>query len=124
MTQYDVLTPEGNIVQYETGQPMGAYTSWAVFTLCHHLLVQYAARKVFKTNKFFLDYKILGDDIVIYDERVASHYKELCSNLGVNISDDKSIVSQTTLEFAKRDFHNGIEFSPISIGSILNSYGT
>jgi len=27
MTQYDVLTPEGSTVKYNTGQPMGAYSS-------------------------------------------------------------------------------------------------
>lgn len=27
------------VVKYSVGQPMGAYSSWAVFALSHHLVV-------------------------------------------------------------------------------------
>jgi hypothetical protein len=30
-------------VYYAVGQPMGAYSSWPLFALCHHLVVQVAA---------------------------------------------------------------------------------
>lgn len=30
---------EGQSVSYETGQPMGAYSSWPVMALTHHILV-------------------------------------------------------------------------------------
>jgi hypothetical protein len=37
------VTPEGNILRYEVGQPMGAYSSWAAFTITHHLVVKWSA---------------------------------------------------------------------------------
>jgi hypothetical protein len=47
--------PEGTpqLVRYGAGQPMGALTSWAAFSLTHHFLVQYAAYKVFGTVESF-----------------------------------------------------------------------
>jgi len=26
-------------VTYQAGQPMGSYSSWAVFALCHHIII-------------------------------------------------------------------------------------
>lgn len=31
------------VLHWVVGQPLGALSSWAVFTLVHHLMVQYAA---------------------------------------------------------------------------------
>jgi len=45
MSQEPFLTPEGHLVKYEVGQPLGGYASWALFSLCHHLVVQYSARQ-------------------------------------------------------------------------------
>lgn len=40
--------PSGAILPicYAAGQPMGAYSSWAIFALCHHMVVQRAACRV------------------------------------------------------------------------------
>jgi len=60
---------EGKDYRYSVGQPMGAYSSWAAFTLTHHLVVQFCS---YKKGKFpFNNYIILGDDIVIKDNKVA-----------------------------------------------------
>jgi hypothetical protein len=56
MTKFDVRTPEGDTVRYNCGQPMGAYSSFAVFSLCHHLIVQYCARKALKIRGFYTGY--------------------------------------------------------------------
>jgi hypothetical protein len=68
---------------------MGAYTSWAVFALCHHLVVRVAGHNVYKHYDFD-SYFMLGDDIVIYDSRVALEYKRIMSSLGVEISPHKT----------------------------------
>lgn len=44
MTNYPAHSQEGSVL-YRTGQPMGAYSSWATFTLCHHLVVQLSAKR-------------------------------------------------------------------------------
>lgn len=43
----------------------------------------------------FNDYAILGDDVIITDEKVAHVYSDVFSNLGVTISTQKSLISKT-----------------------------
>jgi len=99
-------------VNYETGQPMGAYSSWAMLALTHHAIVQWAALRagVITCGKmWFLDYALLGDDIVIANKLVALEYEVLMKLLGVEIGLHKSLISVRglALEFAKRFFLNG-----------------
>ena len=93
-------TPKGDIVKYLTGQPMGTYSSWAVFTLTHHLVVHYCA--FLEGIEDFDQYIILGDDIVIKNDKVAERYIKVITSLGVEVSLNKTHVSKDTYEFAKR----------------------
>jgi hypothetical protein len=52
---------------------MGAYTSWASFALAHHFLV-YSCCKEAGVAWRKCAYALLGDDIVIADEKVAEIY--------------------------------------------------
>ncbi|KAK8963071.1 hypothetical protein KSP40_PGU001341 [Platanthera guangdongensis] len=47
------------LVCFAQGQPLGSYSSWALFALSHHMMVWFAAKKVYPGSKF-LDYGILG----------------------------------------------------------------
>jgi len=107
------------LINYEVGQPMGARSSWATFTLCHHMIVQYAAYKenLYPTNEYIL----LGDDVVIYNNKIALQYTSLIRSLGVEISESKSHVSKDTYEFAKRWFQKGIEISPVPIAGFSSN---
>jgi hypothetical protein len=71
----------------------------------------------------FLDYALLGDDIIIADKKVADVYHEVVTKgLGVAISPQKSLVSDTgCAEFAKRFVVKGMskDLSPISIRSLM-----
>ncbi|UHK03173.1 MAG: RNA-dependent RNA polymerase [Hangzhou mitovirus 4] len=108
-------------VKYNVGQPMGAYSSWATFTICHHLVVQYAA---FKVDKYpFNQYTLLGDDIVIACPLVAESYRLVIHAMGVSISEQKSHISNDTFEFAKRWFKQGLEITPFPLGSFIESKG-
>jgi hypothetical protein len=99
---------------------MGAYSSWAMLALTHHVIVQVAAYRV-GWRAWFPYYALLGDDIVIRDAMVAGAYSSLMSHLGVPINMSKSLVSETgSLEFAKRWIHpDHGEFSPLGPGLIL-----
>jgi hypothetical protein len=98
---------------------MGAYSSWAAFTLTHHLVVHWSA---FLCGMYdFKDYIILGDDIVIKNNRVAQKYISIMNKLGVEISMQKTHISKDTYEFAKRWIRNGIEISPLPIRGIANN---
>lgn len=91
-------------IRYEVGQPMGSYSSWAAFTLTHHLMVQWAAYRVAKKGRCFREYVILGDDIVIAEGSVAAEYQSLMAALGVTINLNKSLRAKGSAEFAKRTF--------------------
>ena len=105
-------------IKYAVGQPMGAYSSWAMLALVHHAIVQMAARKA-KVSGWFTLYAILGDDVVIGDRGVAAEYVKIMRTIGVKIGFNKSIVSKNlSLEFAKRFFYKGVEVTPLPLVGI------
>jgi len=98
-------------VQYEVGQPMGAYSSWVILALTHHALVQFCWYSSGERS-WFLDYAILGDDVVIANDVVAKRYQEVCKTIGLGIGIPKSLIaSGKTCEFAKRFFFHGEDVS-------------
>lgn len=112
-------TPEGNLISYEVGQPMGSYSSWAAFTLTHHLVVHWCAKLNGIDN--FSDYILLGDDIVIKNDKVAKTYMKWMNYLGVELSESKTHVSKDTYEFAKRWFSKGKEITGLPMRGIVNN---
>lgn len=109
-------------VRYAVGQPMGAYSSWAMLALVHHAIVQLAARRAGSSGWFEL-YAVLGDDIVIGDRDVAREYVRIMDTIGVKIGFNKSITSKNlSLEFAKRFFHKGVEVTPLPLVAIACSW--
>ena len=107
-------TSKGNpSVNYNCGQPMGAYSSWPAMALTHHLIVRVAALRAGFPH--FTSYCLLGDDIVIANAAVAQQYKDLLSQLDMPISEQKTHVSNDTFEFAKRWFHKGLEVTGFSV---------
>jgi hypothetical protein len=103
-------------VHYGAGQPMGAYTSWAVFALTHHFLVQYAAYKAYGKFQWFEFYALLGDDVVLANASVAREYLLLLQAIGVEVGLAKSLISRNgTFEFAKRTYRSRVDVSGISL---------
>jgi hypothetical protein len=117
---YHVTWGPRGTVRYACGQPMGAYSSWAMFSVCHHVIVRVAAKRAGKTVHFH-SYALLGDDIVIADADVAREYRTLLSELDVSISDPKTHVSKDTYEFAKRWVHRGTEVTGAPLGSLFEA---
>ncbi|AMQ67418.1 RNA-dependent RNA polymerase [Cronartium ribicola mitovirus 5] len=95
----------GQEVKYAVGQPIGFYSSWPVFTLTHHYCVWVACKRAGVSPKGV--YALLGDDIVICHDLVAVKYLEIISDLGVDISKQKTHKSSTCYEFAKRWYQEG-----------------
>jgi len=111
--------------KYAVGQPMGALSSWAMLALTHHLIAQLAAHRArlhgsqdpcgFWNHEWYEGYEVLGDDIVIFDEQVASQYLLLMKELGVPINLAKSVVAKNpTFEFAKVTGHYNNHVAAIS----------
>jgi hypothetical protein len=113
-------TIDKDLIKYNTGQPMGTYSSWICFTLAHHLVVNYAAKLAGYND--FDQYIILGDDIVIKNDDVSKHYIRIINKLGVDISLTKTHVSVDTYEFAKRWIKNGQEITGIPVRGIIHNF--
>jgi len=123
------------MIRFNCGQPLGALSSWAVFSISHHCLVRTAIYRSWKRGgplrgpfKPFSEndkYRIIGDDIAIRSRSVAIMYRSMLSDLAVDISITKSVLPEQILdnsvvaELAKRMFRNGIEITPVPPETIL-----
>jgi len=81
--------------RYTRGQPMGCLGSWASLALVHHALVRFAMRRVGVDVSLPL-YGVLGDDIVIFDPRIADEYVRVCEGFGIPIGLPKSFISPSS----------------------------
>jgi len=103
-------------VKYGCGQPMGCLSSWAMLAVTHHLILQACAFRVYGTRRWFEDYEILGDDLVIFDTLIYEKYIEIMDLLKVQTNPSKSMISHTlgVAEFAKRTCYDGVDVSGLS----------
>jgi hypothetical protein len=106
---------EHDTIRYEVGNPMGFYSSWASFTLAHHFVVFLACKRL-KRDWRSSRYVLLGDDIVIADKEIAFEYNGILTDLGVEVSINKTHISDHTYEFCKRWIHHGEEITPFPVG--------
>jgi len=107
-------TPKGN-VSWKVGQPLGFLSSWGAFALWHHIFIEYCASK--EGMRSFRDYQVLGDDVAIWNRKVAIRYQDGLGELGIPINLSKSVTgcsSHSQIEFAKRHAIGGEEVSGIS----------
>lgn len=113
--------------RYSVGQPMGAYSSWAMLALTHHFLVQVSAWRsgVTPIGTWFKAYAVLGDDLVLGDKAVAGEYLILLKELGMPVNLQKSLVSDngTAMEFAKRTLWMGNDISPVPLKEMSAAQG-
>lgn len=106
--------------RYSVGQPMGALSSWAMLAVTHHLLVQLAYRTAYPELRnpgadWYDNYEIVGDDVILFDEKVAKEYLALMEELGVPINLSKSVVATNpSTEFVKVTTHYGMNVSALS----------
>nr|UIW13860.1 MAG: RNA-dependent RNA polymerase [Rhizoctonia solani mitovirus 78] len=106
--------------RYAVGQPMGGLSSWAGLAITHHWIVQVAAINANKGHSWYLNYEILGDDLVIFEADVAKEYLKIMADLGCEINLTKSIQSpnRPVFEFAKRTVVASQIVSGISIAQV------
>lgn len=138
-------TEEVKKMRYAVGQPMGAYSSWAMLAVTHHHIAQLAAVKAFeKAGKdrsgdfwignsptdasvfgingyWYTGYEVLGDDIVFFEEDVAKEYLLLMEELGCGINLAKSVIATNpTFEFAKVTGHYGRHVGAVSWAMLMS----
>lgn len=129
VAQDKILSGDLWSVSYASGQPMGAYSSWAMLAFVHHAIVQWAALRAGLlspgSGRWFLDYAVLGDDVVIANHLVAKEYESLMKAIDCPIGDHKSLISLRglALEFAKRYFLRGKDHSAAPIAEYWAAKG-
>jgi len=89
----DWMTPEGKIVSFTQGQPLGLGPSFPCLALQHHVILH-------ECGASHNDYILLGDDVVIFNKTVAHRYEAAMGHYGVPISFSKTIISNVVAEFA------------------------
>jgi len=112
----------GKQIRWAVGQPLGALSSWAAFTLTHHLFIRWCAN-----DYHFEDYVILGDDVAIMDSDVADIYNKRMSEVDVVLNHSKGFVSEVSPnygEFAKRVFLGEDEFTGLPIDLMISAHQT
>lgn len=118
-------TRQYRTIRYNTGQPMGAYSSWASLALMHHALVQFSywISSDTKSSNWFSHYLVLGDDVDIASSKeVANSYRESCSVFNITIGLAKSFQSRVNFfEFANRRYCPKGDISPISMTEEVSS---
>lgn len=87
--------PSQEIIQWTCGQPLGMYPSFAAFTISHGLLLKSLLKKKWK-GEFY----VVGDDVIIIDDQLASDYMRTLDELGCPYSTDKTLASEKIAEFA------------------------
>lgn len=77
-------------IKWEVGQPMGAYPSFALFSLTHHAVLR-SYQPMF--------YRILGDDLVV-DAMTGLKHIQFLEKVGIPYAPEKSLMNSRLAEFA------------------------
>lgn len=119
----EIPTLVAESIRYTRGQPMGAKSSWPAMALVHHCIVLYAAfLQGFGNPLAFRAYLVLGDDVVIGDEGVATKYLDICNAFGITVGLAKSFAgAKEVFQFANKVYFQGINISPLSLKQDLSS---
>lgn len=105
------FTYRGESYQYLRGQAMGLGPSFPLFALTHHALLRGLCRNLGLRPSS--SYRILGDDIVIFNNDLAESYKLVLQTCNIPISVTKSITSTDLTEFAGKILYKGRDVTPI-----------
>lgn len=108
--QAERYAPNKRSVMFVRGQPLGLYPSFPMFALVHHAVMQYAhmivkltvGRRYLGDMPFGDAYRILGDDVVIFNKYLYEAYRHVLNVLNVPISQDKTLEDASVAEFAGR----------------------
>lgn len=119
--------PELGYLSWLAGQPLGLFPSFFAFTYTHISVLRHCCLQL---GLPFTCFMILGDDVIISDERLYELYRDKMMCWNVPVSEDKTIASSTVCEFAGKlivdgnivtgnakyqDFSKGNPFGPLYI---------
>jgi len=108
-------------VKWTRGQPLGLLPSFALYAFTHNLLLLGLCEKFGVDKNCF---RILGDDIVISDDKIHLEYRKALALMRVGISEMKSFSSSAYAEFAgyyitPDELLRSGKFRPLSADNLL-----
>lgn len=115
----------GENVSWDVGQPLGAGPSFPAFALGHALIALAAEKQAgVEPGKMGTTFLILGDDIVINDDQVHKHYRDILGTLRCPVSESKCLQSAICAEFAgklvSKDYiFHGFKYKDVSDVSFM-----
>lgn len=139
-TARDFVGPNGEVVHYASGQPMGILSSWAMLAVWHHVMYRTIIRYLDLSESEEPYYCVIGDDSSTRLSSIFLIYKQVVSEVqqvGISISKGYHTVSQTeanrlpeldssqpmvTAEIAKRVYCSGYELTSVPPDELLNSF--
>ena len=119
--------PNGELTHWEVGQPMGAYPSFALFSLTHGMVLMSYLES--KGQAYTGQFVVHGDDLVILDGELARYYECYISVAGAEINNFKTIISSDYAELnsrlvTRRGFIRFPKWKPITPSSIMDQVQT
>jgi hypothetical protein len=105
---------------------MGALSSFNMLAVTHHLLVQLAYYRslpeyqdkkilILREGFWYDNYEITGDDLVLFDPKVATEYLTIMQDIGVPINQTKSVIANIpAVEYLKVTTLRGQNVSALS----------
>jgi hypothetical protein len=141
-SERNFIDPDGNIIKYNAGQPMGLLSSWGALALWHHIIVRSCLRYLgICRDPESPRYVVIGDDVSMKGSDLFDVYQEIVEVVqGVGISKSKGYHKDTqhldnpllvgdetvkfmhTAELAKRVFCNGQEITVVPTDEVLTSF--
>jgi hypothetical protein len=83
-------------LRYKVGQPQGFGPSFNVATMAHLAIIHSCITKPHQHTLF----SVIGDDVVIADKELADAYVKQMAVLGMQINQEKSLISDSVSEYA------------------------
>lgn len=95
------------VINYSVGTPMGTYPSFPLASLANGILLYHATCRVEGrlVPKNQVPGRIIGDDVVIWNQEVAELYTGFLGKLGVDVSISKCISSPYVAEMCSKIIH-------------------
>jgi len=138
VTNRSFQKPDKSFIQFQVGQPLGAYSSWAMLALTHHVVCRTALKLSGQTRGEYPLYVVIGDDVAMLGKQLAEWYQVIMvSILRVDISKTKGFTPDTCIfvnplsphstnsfsaEIAKRVFIDGFELTTVSPETLLSGF--
>jgi hypothetical protein len=104
------VSDDGKLVKVAKGQAMGLNPSFPLFSLTHNLML-FAMCKWLGLDPL-KSFRVLGDDVVLGDQRLRDLYQSFCEDFDIPISHHKCL-SGHACEFAGKIFLDGRDVTPI-----------